>query len=296
MKHSKLNCFVFFISTLFAYSCIQQNNSINPNDGKSFSLLNDDNYKPHISTEVINGDYQTYMDYFVGTDYEIGISSCKDGALPGGSTISCISGISHVRKTSATKSSLGELPEIKSYVDGIEISPNLIQTKSSQSLLDCFGKVVNFSFSTNYHTKSSETTDEMEMYIPKSIEFTFPFAESEDDLNPLCYYKDFLIKWNVDEDNMNGVLVVVDWTGSMVLGNDIPNTHVCRLAIFPDTGEAKLQESLFDGIPDTAFCDLLILRGNVKNIEQGQYSYKFVGKTHQQISFILIREIDYREI
>ena len=121
-----------------------------------------------------------------------------------------------------------------------------------------------------------------------NVALKFDFSET---INPLCYYKDFVIRWNKDENNKNDVLVVVDWTGSMVLGNDISDTHVCRVAKFPDTGEALLPEVFFDGIPDTAYCNLLILRGNIENIEQGSYTYKLVGKTHHQISFILIREI-----
>lgn len=285
------------IGCIFFCSCSKQNSTdILDISEEVFSLLtsNDSDYQPHKINEVLSGNYQKYLEFFEGTDYEIGISTSKDGALPGGSTISCISGISQIRKASLTKAAANELPLIRSFVDGIEISAhNISQTKSSNSILDSFGKVVKFSFCNESLTKSStSSTGEAEMYVPKAIEFTFPYAESEEDLNPLCYYKDFVIRWNKDEDNKNGVLVVVDWTGSMVLGNDIPDTHVCRVVQFPDTGEAQLPEIIFDGIPDTAYCDMLILRGNIENIEQGQYTYKLVGKTHQQISFILIREIE----
>mgnify|MGYP003310172966 CR=1 FL=1 len=170
-----------------------------------YNASNNSDYQPHKINEALSGDYKKYLEFFEGTDYEIGISTSKDGALPGGSTISCISGTSQIRKPSLTKSVTDELPPIKSFVDGIEISTQNISR--------------------------------------------------------------------------------------MILGNDIPDTHVCRVVKFPDTGEAQLPETIFDGIPDTAYCDMLILRGNVENIEQDQYTYKLVGKTHQQISFILIREI-----
>ncbi len=296
MKHYYI-FFVVLICSVFFCSCSQKD-SIDVLDISeevvSLIISKDSDYQPHKTNEVLSGNYQKYMKYFEGTDYEIGISSSKDGALPGGATISCISGISQVRKSNVTKADLNELPSIKSFVDGIEISPqNVSQTKSSNSIMDSFGKIVKFTFCNDFPTKSSDgNIGEVDMYIPKTIEFIFPHAETEEDLNPLCYYKDFIIRWNKDEDNKNGVLVVVDWTGSMVLGNDIPDTHVCRIAEFPDTGEAQLPENLFDGIPDTAYCDLLILRGNIDNVEHGRYSYKLVGKTHQQISFILIREIE----
>ena len=294
MKHYCTYFFILIGCVLF-FSCSKQNSTDILNVSEDvFSLLisNNPDYQPHKVNEALDGDYQKYMEYFEGTDYEIGISSSKDGGLPGGASISCISGISQVRKANVTKSATRELPSIKSFVDGIEISPeNIVQTKAANSIMDSFGKVVKFTFCNESQTKSS-SIGEAEMYVPKAIEFTFPFAESEEDLNPLCYYKNFVIRWNKDEDNENGVLVVVDWTGSMVLGNDIPDTHICRIAEFPDTGEAHLPENIFDGIPDTAYCDILILRGNIENIENDQYSYKLVGKTHHQIPFILIREIE----
>lgn len=287
---------LILIGCIFFFSCARQADTDIADISEevvTMSTSEDSDYQPHKINEVLSGDYQKYMEYFEGTDYEIGISSSKDGALPGGSSISCISGISHVRKADVTKAALSELPPIRAYADGVEISPHVIsQTKASNGILDSFGKVVKFTFCNDSKTKSSDSTGEADMYVPKAIEFTFPHADSEEDMNPLCYYKDFVIRWNEDEDNKNGVLVVVDWTGSMVLGNDIPDTHVCRLAKFPDTGEARLPEEIFDGIPDTAYCDLLILRGNVENIEHGQYTYKLVGKTHHQIPFILIREIE----
>ena len=278
----------------------QESGGAGDNSAEFFSLLSSDNddYQPHKVNEALKGDYKNYEKFFEGTDYEIGISSSKDGALPGGSRISCISGKSQIRKAIATKSSIDGLPPIKSFVDGVEISQENIRatTKSSTGIMDCFGKVVKFTFGNDNGTRASgEGMGEADMYVPAAIEFLFPRAETEEDLNPLCYYKNFVIRWNKDENNANGVLVVIDWTGSMVLGNDIADTQVCRIATFPDTGEALLSEEMFDGIPDTALCDMMILRGNVENVEQGGYSYKLLGKTHQQISFILIRELEYQQ-
>lgn len=295
MKHNIVHI-IIFISLLSFSSCNLKENTDKLDvfeSTVSLSISKDSDYQPHVINEALSGDYQKYLEYYEPTDYQIGISSSKDGGLPGGTSISCISGISHVRKGSLTKAELMELPSIRSFVDGNEISPmNISQTKASNDILDSFGKVVKFTFINSAQTKSSdETTGEAEVYVPQVIEFTFPHAETEKDLNPLCYYKDFVIRWNKDEKNKNGVLVAVHWTGSMVLGNDITGANVCRVANFPDTGEAQLPESFFDGVPDTAYCDLLIFRGNIENIKQGDYSYKLIGKTHHLISFILIREI-----
>ena len=128
---------------MFFYSCAKQTSTTK--EMISLSISKDPNYQPHRINESLSGDYQKYMEYFEGTDYEIGISSGKDGGLPGGTSISCISGISHVRNNDITKTVLNDLPSISAFVDGIEISnQSLSQTKASNGLIDCFGKVVKF--------------------------------------------------------------------------------------------------------------------------------------------------------
>ncbi len=286
---------LLFAGVLTAISCSEQADLDKNKMSERIVALaksNNPDYKPHVINEALDGEYDAYLEFFVGTDYEIGISSSKDGGLPGGSKISCISGPSQVRNPNLTKAPHDCLPPITASANGIVIEQQpFAPTKAPNGITNCFGNMVSFSFKTQATTKADDTTKDVEMYVPKAIQFLSPYAESENDLNPLCFFRNFLIKWNADENNQNGVVVAVDWNGSMVLGDDIPDTHVCRLATFPDTGEALLPEELFDGIPDTALCDLILLRGNIDNVEHGQYTYKLVGKTHHLISFILIREI-----
>lgn len=259
------------------------------------SVINNPDYSPHITEGVLPGNYRTYLKYFEGTDYEIGISSKKDGALTGGRVISCISGESEI-KPIKTKSNEASLPVIVSYIDGIEVSQQNISNVSTKGatggLMNSFGKTVTFSFrkqsTSNIIPQAASSVD---LYIPKEIVILAPYAETEEDVNPLCYYKSFVVKWNEDCNNENGVLAVVEWYGRMVLGDDIEDTCVRRVASFPDTGRALLPIDLFDGIPDTAHCNLTLLRGNIDNVSDGQYSYKVLGETHQQISFILLRHI-----
>ena len=158
-------------------------------------------------------------------------------------------------------------------------------------MINVFGKDVVFSYAVQKTAKSQyeESADNTEMYVPQEIVILSPCATAENEINPLCYYEDFILRWNKDEKNTNGVLVLLEWYGGMVLGEDIKNTYVRRIASFPDTGEARLPERLFDGIPDTAYCNLTVLRGNIKIIESENYSYKIIGETHHLISFILIR-------
>jgi len=261
----------------------------------TLSFLKDDNYLPHTVDNALPGNYGTFLKYFVPTDYEIGISSRIDEGALTERTISCISGPSEFRSVQ-TRSSDRSLPQIVSFIDGTRVSQeSLSQAKTrgiENGLLNAFGKKVTFSFQKGPYTRSSdESLGSTELYIPEEIEILAPSANTEDELNPLCYYKDFILKWNKDENNKNGVLVAVEWYGGMVLGNDIEDTHVRRVVTFPDTGEALLPERLFDGIPDTAICHLTVLRGNVDNVTFNQNTYKVLGETHQTIPFILLREV-----
>lgn len=290
--------FLLFVA-LGVISCAQETSidSLTESEGPILlSVIKDPNYSPHQINDAIPGNYDAYLKYLTGTDYEIGISSHRDGALSGGRKVSCISGVSQIQPLK-TRSATGDLPKITSFVDGIEISQeNLSQIKtrgSSKGIADLFGKNVTFTFYSGPRTRSSDSDcGEADLYIPKEIEVLAPYAETEEDVNPLCYYKDFILRWNKDEENENGVLVLIEWYGNMVLGNDIEDTFVRRIVSFPDTGEVRLPEQLFEGIPDTAWCNLTILRGNIENIDYENASYKIIGETHQLISFILIREIN----
>lgn len=293
------NRHIFFILCVFClFSCTSENlktSQNTANEPKTLSISKDVNYLPHKTTDALPGDYDVYLDYLKGTDYEIGISSHRDGALNNGRVISCISGISQVQPLQ-TKGTSKFLPNIVSYIDGIEVSQQSLsaaKTKGTYSdLLGSFGKTVTISFGKETATKSSSSeSGSTDLYIPQEIEILAPYAASVEDLNPLCYYKDFVLRWNEDKNNDNGVLVLVEWNGGMILGDDIENTYVRRVATFPDTEETVLPERLFDGIPDTAYCELTLLRGNIDNVSDGEYTYKVLGETHQMISFILIREI-----
>jgi len=129
------------------------------------------------------------------------------------------------------------------------------------------------------------------LYVPKLIQIENPVVSSEDEEYPLCYYRDFVLEWNRDDDNSNGVMVAVEWTGTMIFGESHPDAYIRNTGHFDDTGIANLPKELFEGIPDTALCFLTILRGDIDNIVVDESSYKVYGESHAVLPFILIREI-----
>ena len=48
---------------------------------------------------------------------------------------------------------------------------------------------------------------------------------------------------------------------------------------------------MFEGIPDTAFCEMYLIRGNIENIDIDQIEYQLLAETFDMINFVLIRNI-----
>lgn len=157
-----------------------------------------------------------------------------------------------------------------------------------------FGSTTNFSISrialTRSETNEADTT--ISMYVPKPIEFVFPSVTSEQETYPLCYYKDLEIEWNADSNNTNGIVVAVEWNGTMIFGANYPDTYIRRVDVInEDNGHAVLNNELFEDIPDTALVTISILRGNIENILIDDYSYKLIAESHAVLQIILIRDI-----
>lgn len=116
--------------------------------------------------------------------------------------------------------------------------------------------------------------------------------QSEDNPIPLCYYQDYVVRWNQDLLNSNGIIILVNWTGSMVFGEDYPYANVTHVIGVPDSGETVLGEHMFDGIPDAAYCKLLLLRGDIDTIRVEDIDISIIAETHDILNFVLIRNIE----
>ena len=89
---------------------------------------------------------------------------------------------------------------------------------------------------------------------------------------PLCYYDNFIIEWNGDAANNNGVVVIAEWTGCTMHGHP-QSIYLANATLVDDTGLATLDTDLFEGIPDEASVDLWLIRGNINTMtEEGVVS------------------------
>lgn len=133
--------------------------------------------------------------------------------------------------------------------------------------------------------------DPGEPQVPTEIHITSPNINLTQDGYPLCYYGDFVVRWNECTYNNDGIIIVVDWNGNMVFGEHYENTMIRAFDVVDDTGETTLNPHLFDDIPDTALCFLTVIRGSVEYDIEDETSYTFLVECSESIPFVLIRNI-----
>lgn len=235
---------------------------------------------PTVEESYIPGEYGVYESFFAPSDNIVGLSSTKSGPLN-----------EHIRYGYSMPSDNKEdsYREFDVSLNGNRF-PVTPLSKAGNDLEDVFGNNAEFMLRLNTKAGQGEETV-VNMYVPQEIAITRPAIQSEEDLLPLCYYSNFQIGWNADSDNGNGVIAIVEWIGEVVVGSDIPSTHIRRICVFEDTGEGTFDDEMFDGIPDTAVCHLTLLRGNMEFVEMADISYKIFGESHEFLTFVLIREI-----
>jgi hypothetical protein len=159
-----------------------------------------------------------------------------------------------------------------------------------------YGSNVNFTLSRRSLVKGSQkivakdTT--ISMYIPNLVEITSPRIARTEDLFPHCYYKDFMLKWNADPKNENGLVVIVEWNGTVLNGTSSTN-YVRNIDIIPnDNGETVLNNKLFDNIPENALTYITLLRGNISILDdQISNRNRIVAESHAVLPFVLVRQL-----
>lgn len=228
--------------------------------------------KSRIDILIESEEKSSLFDYFTETDNLIGLSSSKPGPLNNHR----ISGYAGPTYRSQTKTDIA--PEFNVTINGEFFSESAFTKSPASDLKSKFGAVAQFTIIPQNATKSSEGNTTIEMYIPKEITITNPSLKIDDNYLPLCYYDGFQLEWNKDDSNTNGV---------------DPETHVRRTCILDDTGSGVIPADLFEGIPDTAVCHMTVLRGNIETLTLDDSSYKIQAESHEFMTFILIREIEY---
>ncbi len=223
-----------------------------------------------------------YMLFFEKTDYYAGISSLQSSPLSEHKIHAKIpDDLSRLKNSNAAYSI---------YANGIEINTDL-KTNSCDLKAGLYGKNVSFVFK-DKKLKSGDT-DSISLYIPELVNISSPPVVQPKDLLPLCYYDNFIIKWNEDAQNENGLLVNVEWSGEMY-GDKDQNSFVRNLDIIPeDDGEAVLNKELFKDIPDFAIIHIMLLRGNIDTTRINNDLFKVFGESHTNLSIVLVKDLEH---
>jgi hypothetical protein len=102
------------------------------------------------------------------------------------------------------------------------------------------------------------------------------------------------IVWNADNDNENGIVVIVEWTGNMYAHDKVNGTHIRNVdIILDDDGDEILNNLLFQDIPEDAMATLTLIRGNVDVINYGSDRVKIGGESIVSLPFILVRDMSH---
>lgn len=246
------------------------------------NILNKEENNSLIQNTLYKGKTK-YLLFFENTDYFVGFSSLQSNPLSKYRTVTKISDDINKLKNSNTKLSI--------YANGIEIGNSVKKNQCAVSE-QLYGKNVSFVFK-NKTVYKSGNTDSVTMYIPELVSITSPPVNQPEDLLPLCYYENFILKWNADTENKNGLVVTVEWLGK-VYGDKDQETFVRNVDIIPkDDGEVVLNKNLFKDIPNFAMVHITLLRGNIDTANIENDSYKIFGESHTDLHLVLVKDLNH---
>lgn len=151
-----------------------------------------------------HGSFGKYTNLLAKADVTMGISSYRMDVQDGKRILAFFD----PGTDNATKAGTQQIQSVDFLINGERVfSPD---TKSQKGKIrDLFGSTVSFGIpNVGVETKSDDYII-MDEYVPGDIEIVFPCLSEDDRLPPLCYYENFVVKWNADFQNDNGVIILV---------------------------------------------------------------------------------------
>lgn len=158
-----------------------------------------------------------------------------------------------------------------------------------------FGRTIkiNFKSKSGKTFKDGSNNKEVEIYIPQQLNISNPKIEDEEDLMPYCYCKDFVLEWNADPENTEGLVVVAEYTGISAIPSKDKRIHIVNSDVIKeDNGKAVLNNEIWKGIPDTGVVTVSLMRGNVKIEEIDEENYNFFAEAHVVLPIVLIKDMN----
>lgn len=242
------------------------------------------------SYEILYNTPNVYNQYFSKSDITIGYSALKPGPL-------------HTYIFSA-KSSLKagiNTPLAVATQDGRKVAFGA-NSRSLMSEKDIYGSDVIFTIkgdqstsNTNGQNTFSTTTSgtDVSLYVPELVEITSPAVKTDKEQFPACYYDNFVLTWNADDKNENGLMIFTEYFGDNVIPENVENVHITNIDyIMDDSGRAILNTKLFDGMPNLAIVHLILLRGNIAIEEVDGELYKLFAESHVRLPIVIVKDME----
>jgi len=185
-----------------------------------------------------------YHDYFKESDNTMGYSSLKPNPLAEASLVQ-YSSLSPLAKQNG-----------KISINGKEKGMALSQKLSANESNSIFGKTVTFRINApNTKTGKLANAEEVVMYVPNIVSITNPEVKTVQEQYPLCDSKNFVLEWNADPLNKEGLVVIAEYFGFNAIPSDAQQTHILNTDyIALDNGKATLNPDLFNGMPIWLLC------------------------------------------
>lgn len=272
MKKNKIYLIAITSLTLLI-SCNQESDKTSQNN-----IINDKILEKEFN--LVNYQKTVYENYFVNATNNIEFSSLKPNS---------ISEYTLKQSTSYNKE------KVKITINTNEIENLQKVLKKDDPLVESiYGKYITFKIHSKSkgNLKSKSDSQEVGMYVPNLVEITSPKIQSAKELFPVCYFENFVIEWNADVNNKEGLVVIAEYFGNSAIPSESAYKHVLNTAFIEnDNGKTILNKELFKDIPDLSFVHIVLLRGNVKIEEIGGELYKFVAESHVRLPIILSRDL-----
>ena len=222
-----------------------------------------------------------YHDYFKITDNTVGFNSLKSASNGEHSLVKKIEISNEIKKSislNRQKIPLGKNSSTEEF-DGSEI----------------YGKTISLNYGTKKETnKNSEDSAEIKLYVPKKLNISKPVQQTNTKTSILAYYKNFVLEWNADPKNQEGLMVAVEYLGETLSG--IENDEMASIVnvdhIENDNGKYILKQAMFDDVPNLSFINIILLRGNVDIREIEGETYKTYAESHQRIPVLLVKDLN----
>lgn len=276
MKFYKLLYF-FLVALIFTACQKDEQNEIETNSDSSIA-----NTEVSNKYRLLDISPNIYHDYFKITDNTIGFNNLKS--------------------TTNAEYSLVQKIEIQDYVnkfvslDGEKMVLEGTAKGSKFNEAEIYGKTISLNFENNKSSnKGSNGTANVELYIPKKLNISKPVQQLDSKVSILAYYKNFLLEWNADPKNEEGLMVAVEYLGETLSknGNKLVRKNIVNVDhIKNDNGKYILKQAMFEDIPNLSFINIILMRGNVDITEIEGRSYKTYAESHQRVPILLVKDLN----